>query len=243
MKTTRLGVITPSSNTVLEPVTSAMLAGLDTVSAHFARFPVTEISRDAASNAQFEIDRQLKAADLLADARVDAIIWSGTAASWLGFDKDEQLCAAIHQRTGIPASSSVLAVNRLFELAGVERFGLVTPYAREVQDMIVANYAELGLVCAEERHLGETCNFAFADVTEDTIAAMVGEVAGAEPDAVVIMCTNMNGARIAPALEQQFGIPVFDSTSAGVWAGLQLAGREPQAVAGWGQMFGMSAGR
>ena len=44
MKRILLGMLTPSSNTVLEPVTQAMLAGLPEVSVHFSRFRVTEIA-------------------------------------------------------------------------------------------------------------------------------------------------------------------------------------------------------
>ena len=43
----RVGMITPSSNSVLEPVTAAMLAGCSDVTAHFARLRVTEIALDA----------------------------------------------------------------------------------------------------------------------------------------------------------------------------------------------------
>jgi maleate isomerase len=38
MMTIRLGMMTPSSNTVLEPITTAMLAGVSGVTAHFSRF-------------------------------------------------------------------------------------------------------------------------------------------------------------------------------------------------------------
>ena len=34
----RLGMLTPSSNTALEPITRAMLAGIADVSVHFSRF-------------------------------------------------------------------------------------------------------------------------------------------------------------------------------------------------------------
>jgi len=44
MKRVILGMLTPSSNTVLEPVTTKMLEGLPDVTAHFGRFRVTEIS-------------------------------------------------------------------------------------------------------------------------------------------------------------------------------------------------------
>ena len=48
-----LGMLTPSSNTVLEPVTAAMIAGLPEVSAHFSRFPVTEIALSERALKQF----------------------------------------------------------------------------------------------------------------------------------------------------------------------------------------------
>ncbi|TFI17788.1 Asp/Glu/hydantoin racemase, partial [Herbaspirillum sp. 3C11] len=41
---TLLGMLTPSSNTTLEPVTTAMIADIPEASAHFGRFRVTEIA-------------------------------------------------------------------------------------------------------------------------------------------------------------------------------------------------------
>ena len=62
MKRTLIGVLTPSSNTALEPLTSAMVAALPGVSAHFGRFRVTEISLGAGSMGQFELEPILHAA-------------------------------------------------------------------------------------------------------------------------------------------------------------------------------------
>src|SRR5438128_2476326 len=120
----RLGMLTPSSNTVLEPVTMAMLAGLPEVSAHFSRFKVTEIALSAQALGQFDDTEILRAAELLAHAKVDAIAWNGTSASWLGFDRDEHLCERIHAATGIVACTSVLAFREIFERSGVRRIGL-----------------------------------------------------------------------------------------------------------------------
>ncbi len=123
-----LGMLTPSSNTVLEPISSAMVAGLPNVSVHFARFPVTEISLDNKALGQFDLQPMLGAASLLADAHVQAICWNGTSAGWLGLDKDRSLCDAIRDRTGIPATSSVLALDEIFRITGVKKYALVTPY-------------------------------------------------------------------------------------------------------------------
>src|SRR3954469_10450675 len=62
---TLLGMLTPSSNTVLEPVTTAMLAALPEVSAHFSRFPVTEIALSDRALKQFDRTAILAAAQLL----------------------------------------------------------------------------------------------------------------------------------------------------------------------------------
>ena len=91
MKRTLLGMLTPSSNTILEPLTSAMVAGVPGVSAHFGRFRVTEISLRSAALGQFDDAPILEAAKLLADAHVDVICWNGTSSGWLGFDADHRL--------------------------------------------------------------------------------------------------------------------------------------------------------
>ena len=54
MKRILLGMLTPSSNTALEPITQAMVAGLPEVSAHFSRFKVTEIALSDSALAQFD---------------------------------------------------------------------------------------------------------------------------------------------------------------------------------------------
>ena len=119
----RLGMITPSSNSVLEPVTCAMMANAAGVSAHFSRFRVTEIALDAAALNQFDASMMLPAADLLADAKVDAIAWNGTSASWLGVGRDRSLCAAISARTGAPATTSTLACIDAVAVLGATRVG------------------------------------------------------------------------------------------------------------------------
>lgn len=235
----RMGVLTPSSNTVLEPLTSAILADVPGSSAHFGRFRVVKITLDEAGQEQFSIAEPLKAAALLADARVGVIGWSGTSASWLGFDKDEALCAAIRQEHGIEACTAVLAINEIFARLGVTRFGLVSPYTADVQQKIIDNYRGIGVDCMAEAHAVRSDNFSFAELSVDEIRVMVRDVARARPQAIVIMCTNMRGARLAPIVEAEFGIPLLDSTSAVVWKALKLLGADGRRVEGWGRLFSL----
>jgi maleate isomerase len=235
-------MLTPSSNTVLEPVTSAMVAGLPEVSAHFGRFRVTEISLREDALAQFDIAPILEAARLLADARVSVIAWNGTSAGWLGFQADEELCAAIIAATGIPATTSVLALNEIMRATGVKRYGLATPYSSGIQTRIIENYAKAGFECAAERHLGETVNFAFSEVTEAQIAGMVREVAAAGPACITTFCTNLRAAPLVDALERELDMPVYDTIAVVVWKALRMAGVDTQRVRGWGRLFHGSLG-
>jgi len=238
-KRTFLGMLTPSSNTVLEPATTAMLAGLPEVSAHFSRFKVTEIALDADALVQFDDSEILRAAELLAHAKVNVIAWNGTSSSWLGFDCDWRLCQRIEAATGIAACTAVLAINELFERGGAKRIGLVTPYLDDVQARILANYQSAGYAVAGERHLGLQNNYSFCTVSADQIRTMIREIAAFRPHAIAIVCTNMRGAPLAAALEGELAIPIYDSVSATVWKSLRIAGADPARVRGWGSMFSL----
>lgn len=238
---TLLGMLTPSSNTTLEPVTTAMLGGLAEVSAHFSRFKVTEIALSDQALAQFDRSGILAAAELLSHARCEVIGWSGTAAGWLGFDVDHQLCEQIERQTGARACTSVLALNEVFERTGVRRFALVTPYRADVQAAIVANYARAGFECVAERHLDLQDNFSFSEVSMAQLRTMVREVligpAAQRPEAIAILCTNLRGAPLVEAIEDEFGVPVYDSIATVVWKSLQLVGVDTRRVVGWGRLF------
>jgi maleate isomerase len=241
-RTFRLGVLTPSSNTALEPLTSALAADLPGCSAHFARFKVTEISLSRQALGQFDDEKILAAAELLADAKVDAIGWSGTSSGWLGFDADRRLCARITERTGIPSTTAVLALNELLALHGVAKLGLVTPYTEDVQRRIVDNYRALGMEVVAERHLGIRVNHDFGLVDAATLRRLIDEAAEAKPQALVTFCTNLRAAPLAGEVDARHGIPLLDTVSTTVWGLLRAAGADPAPLAArWGRLF--SCGR
>ncbi|WP_339027162.1 aspartate/glutamate racemase family protein [Bradyrhizobium symbiodeficiens] len=237
----RLGMITPSSNSVLEPVTSAMLHGVPDVTAHFSRFRVTEIALDTAALNQFDASVMLPAADLLADAKVDAIAWNGTSASWLGIGRDRSLCEAITAHTSVPATTSTLACIDAARALGAERVGLVSPYTDDVQRRIGDVWTTEGIVPHAERHLGLRDNFSFGEVPPATIADMIRAVAADGADAIAILCTNLDGAALAASLERELNIAVLDSVAVTLWRTLALAGGYVTPLASWGRIFQIPA--
>ena len=233
----RIGLLTPSSNTIMEPRIAELLTGLPKVSAHFARFRVTQIAMSDEALGQFSFAPQLAAADLLADAKCDVIAWGGTSGGWLGADNDERLCRAITEQTGVPATTSTLATLAAFRALGATNYGLATPYLDEVQTAIIHNFAALGFSCQAERHLQDPGNFSFAQYSETEVGALIREVAAAGPQAIAVYCTNFDGPRVAPDIERDNGIAVLDSISVTLWHALRLAGFDTAPLADWGQIF------
>jgi maleate isomerase len=244
----KLGILVPSSNTNLEPLTCSILSSLPDVSVHFSRFPVTHIALSATALSQFDETAILAAASLLADAQVDAIGWSGTSSGWLGFEADEKLCRSIEQKTGIKATTSVLALNRLLDLVrGREGtpvpFGLITPYLDDVQAAIVSTYGKAGYEVKAESHLRKTVNVEFAKVSEDTLDGQLEEVIGHLGDGTKVIstfCTNLKAAQRVQHWEEKYGdLYVFDTTATVVWDMLRMAGVDYTSITQWGKLFEM----
>jgi len=237
MQRVLLGMLTPSSNTALEPITQSMISGLPEVSVHFSRFKVTEIALSTSALAQFDDSEILRAAELLAHAKVDVIGWNGTSSGWLGFERDVKLCERITAATGVKATTSMLALNEILGKTGVTKLGYVTPYLDDVQQKILANYAGIGVTCQGERHLRLQDNFSFSEVTKEQIEGMTMEVAREKPEAITIICTNLCAAPLVDKLERATGLPIYDTIATVVWKSLLMSGVDPKRVTGWGSLF------
>ena len=195
------------------------------ITAHFARFRVLAINLGEAASQQFDPAPVLAAAEMLADAKVDSICWAGTSGSWLGFAQDQALCAAITERTGIPATTATLALRDALRLAGARKLALVTPYLADVQAAIIANLTREGFEVTAERHLEDPGNYSFALHDSAKVGTLMEEAVTERPtEAVVIHCTNFRGLPAAGAIETRHGVMVVDSVAASLWGGVRAAG-------------------
>lgn len=230
----RLGMLTPSSNTVLEPVCATMVAALPDTSVHFSRFTVTRIAMDDSALGQFNTGPMVKAAKLLAEAKVDVIAWNGTSASWLGLDSDHALVREIEAETGIKAATCVLSMMDALKALGAKTYALVTPYTADVQSEIVNNLSVLGYECAAETHFDISDNFSFGNVPEKQIEDALRSVCAAKPDAVIVLCTNLAGAPVVARVESDTGVPILDSVTLTMWGALGRIGASTKGLAAWG---------
>ncbi|MFE6736002.1 Asp/Glu racemase [Microbacterium sp. NPDC057650] len=220
----RIGMIVPSSNTCLEPQTYRMLGDRTDVTVHFARIEVTRIALDGDADAQFDEQIMVDAAKLLATAKVDAIAWNGTSGSWLGLEHDEAITDAITAATGIPATTSSLALVDALARNGVTQLGLVTPYTPDVNLGVAAEYARHGLEVTVERHLGLEDNESFGRVLPEELAPLVQQTFDAGVQGTAVLCTNLYGAPIVESLEAGAEARVYDSVAVTLWKCLDMIG-------------------
>jgi len=178
----------------------------------------------------------LRAATLLADAGMDAIAWNGTSGAWRGLEADEALCAAIHQATGVPATTSTLAQIEAFATYGIKAYALAVPYLEDVRDAIRDTYTRSGFQCVSSACLGISTNTEFAHVPDEVTRDLVRRSDSPEAEAISIICTNFPAAWLVEELEAHHAKPVFDSTAITVWQTLRMVGFD-EPLAGWGRLL------
>jgi len=237
MTTARIGHITPSSNTALEPLTYAMNRPLDGVVAHhFSRIRVTHLALEQSSEAQFQLEPMLAGARLLADAPLDGIVWNGTSASWRGLDKDLALVEAITRETGLPASTSTIAFFRAFRTFGWKKVALAVPYTADITAGIAAEYTRQGFPVVGTAELGIRENVTIGAAPADDIRRILRAAAASKPDCIAVVCTNFNATELVEEMEAELGVPIVDSIVVTYWEALRLAGKVVP-IPGWGRLL------
>lgn len=233
----RIGMLTPSSNTVLEPLTYRIVGAAPVpIGVHFARFHVVAISSDPPSLSQFALEPMVEAARLLSEARVDVIVWNGTSGGWNGVEQDRQLVATIEGELGIPATTGTLASLDALRALGARRYGLVVPYVEDIAAAIQKTFGREGFDCVGASHEGIVTNWDFSTVPPAHIAQRCRMLAASRPDAIVIFCTNLAGAPVVDELERDLDVPIVDSVATCLWGGLRRIGR-PTRIPGWGRLL------
>ena len=230
----RIAMLTPSSNSVVEPCCYKIISSINNASVHFGRVEVLWIDDKASSLSQFYDENMLKGFDLLSHVKPMVIGWNGTSASWLGIERDRVLIDLITKRTGCPAVTSTLSIIEALNALNISKIGLVTPYVDSIQKKIIANFELENFKCVSERHFNLTDNFSFGEVSESKITNAAEAVISEGAEAVIILCTNLAGAGIASTLEKRTNVPILDSVVLTIWGAFRSVGINTNYLVNWG---------
>jgi maleate isomerase len=215
----RVGLIVPSSNTVIEPDLYRRLPASSTL--HTARMRLEETTPEAES-AMLDEHLPISVRDV-GSARPDVVVFGCTSAGALrGNDYEAHLIDRISRETGAPTVSVASAVRAAITAQGARRVGIVTPYIEALNDKIRESLEADGLEVVGIHGLGITENFTIADVEPARIAAFAAECFGSGGiDLLFASCTNFRAYDARDQIQQELGVPVVTSNQAAAEAVLE----------------------
>ena len=165
----RVGLIIPSSNTVMEVDFYRRLPPAATL--HTARMYMEETTPEGESAM---LDAYLPTAiSDLRSARPDVMVFGCTSAGALrGNQYEAALIERIAAETGARTFSVASCVRSAIRATGARRVGVITPYVDSLNDKIRESLEADGLDVAAIHGLAITENFAIADVGPERIGAV-----------------------------------------------------------------------
>ncbi len=220
----RVGLIVPSSNTVMEVDFYRALPPETTL--HTARMYLKDTT---VRGEEQMLDVHLpRAAEDIATAKPNVVVFGCTSAGALrGNSYEVELCRWLSQVTGAPVVSVISSVRRLLGELGAKRIAVVTPYVDELNERIERSLVDDGFEVAKIVGLGIADNFAIAEVPPVEIVQFANKsLAGTRADAVFISCTNFRGMAARTRLQQELGLPVVTSNHATLVAVARVLGIE-----------------
>jgi len=206
----QIGLMVPSSNTVMEPDFYRNLPLGWTV--HTARMFLEDVTPEGRMLDQ----HTFPAARDLATARPDILVFGCTSAGALrGNAFDDQMISEISRMTGIPAVSTVRSVRETLKATGATKLVVITPYLDVINERIQASLEGDGFEVLEIEGLGITQNVQIARVPGDEIISLAKRaVHGVQPEALFVSCTNFPAVSVLAELRVLFPFPVITSNQA-----------------------------
>lgn len=229
----KLGVLVPSTNTVVEADFWAMAP--PGVTLQTARIFVEDTRTDtdhALEKLIAQVDRAIERAvrDVLT-AEPDGVIvgmssesiWEGREASH-AFRRRVEALSRVRVTTG--GDAAVRALSRL----GARTVSVVTPYQPVGDTRVRAFLEECGFTVMAVKGLRCANAVTIAHVAPAALRQAIGEVDGAGVDAILQMGTNLSMLRLADEAERELGKPVIAINAATLWSALRehgIADRRP----------------
>ena len=219
----RVGLLVPSSNTVMEVDFHRRLP-TSRFTVHTGRMYLEETTAEAETKM---LDHHVMPVALdVATARPELLVFGCTSAgALLGNEADALLCARIAEATGTEVVSTIASVRRALARRQAGRIGVITPYVDSLNERIRASLEADGLRVEVIRGLGITENFAIARVEPDEIVRFAVEtMEESRVDVVFASCTNLRAVDAIAGIEAALGVPAVTSNQAALEAVLLSRG-------------------
>jgi len=213
----RVGLILPSSNTVMEPDFHRLLGQHCIVST--TSIFLEDVTRAAEIRM---LDEDLpKAIELIRTTAPDVVVFGCTSAGAIG---KLGIGEMIERWTGAAAVTVLSAVLGQLQSIGPRKLAVFTPYIEDLTQRVAASVAEAGFPPIKAAGMGIRANLDIGRVAPAEIISFVeSQIQGCSPDCVFLSCTNWRAIEAIEALQQKLGIPIVSSNRAAIEAVRHMA--------------------
>ena len=215
-ETFRVGLIVPSSNTVMEPDMHRLLGDRYAVST--SRTLLEEATIEAETRMlREELPRSIQ---LIATTDPHVSVFGCTSAGSLGgVAHDKEIGESLELETGGKGITVVASVLEQLEEFGVRRLAVFTPYVAELTESVTGCLTEAGYELVKVAGMGILQNRDIGEVKPSGIEDFVSShMDGVAADCIFLSCTNWQAIGAIEPLRARFGVPVISSNQATIAA-------------------------
>jgi maleate isomerase len=224
----RVGLIVPSSNTVMEPHFHRFLSHRANVST--TRILLEDVTREAEE--KMLSDELAQALRLIKTVNPHVLVFGCTSAGSLGgIDHDRAIGHSIEDVTGVPTLTVVGSVIAQLKELRPQRVAVFTPYQPELTRSVAACIFEAGFDIGKAAGMGLVSNRDVGAVTPEEVFSFVEhQFSGVDADCIFLSCTNWRGLDATDRLRRELNVNVVSSNRACIDEILRLVdSRMPEA--------------
>ena len=224
----RVGLIVPSSNTVMEGDFHRHL-GQDCIIST-TRIFLEDVTREAETR-MLEEDLT-NAVELLRTTEPEVVVFGCTSAGALGtLAHDDGIGATIGKGVNAQTVTVLRAAITQLRNVGARKLAVFTPYIEDLTNGVVSSLVEAGFTTLKAAGMGIRANLEIARVAPEQILSFVeSKIEGCAPDCVFLSCTNWRAIEAIEPLQRRLGIPVVSSNQAAIETVRQAAANRTLAV-------------
>lgn len=139
---------------------------------------------------------------------------------------EERVFELIHRaRPDAKATTPITAAFAAFEAFGAKRIGVLTPYRKDVNDIVRSYIEKRGYEVPVFGSFNEEDDNRVSRITPDSLLRGIDAITSRhQVDMVFVSCTSLRLVDAAAAVEAKLGVPVTSSNHALAWHSLRLAG-------------------
>jgi len=228
MQPFRIGLIAPSSNTVMEPDFHRELGREYIVST--TRIFLESVTREA--ELQMLEHDLTRAIELIRTTAPELVVFGCTSAGALGaLAHDDGISTMIEKGVSAKTVTVLRAVLIQLRTLGVRKVAVFTPYVEDLTNSIASCLAEAGFPPLKAVGMGIRANLEIGSITPPEIVKFVeSQIGGCAPDCVFLSCTNWRAIEAIDLLQRILGIPVVSSNKAAIDMIRQAAAKRLAAV-------------